>query len=167
MNVSAISARLSLRSWSPPRLRPVLHLISRMLIVLAAAMLVPALVDFATRDPDWKSFLLGSAVTLTCGTGLYYVTRCRLSGGLTIRQAFVLTPVAYVTLCLFAALPLYISDYSQLRDNFTNAFFETMSGLTTTGASVIVGLDNAPAGLLLWRRIEADDRATLHHLLGD
>jgi trk system potassium uptake protein TrkH len=153
MNVSAISARLSLRSWSPPRLRPVLHLISRMLIVLAAAMLVPALADLATRDPDWKSFLLGSAVTLVCGTGLYYVTRCRLSGGLTIRQAFVLTPVAYVTLCLFAALPLYISDYSQLRDNFTNAFFETMSGLTTTGASVIVGLDNAPAGLLLWRAL--------------
>jgi trk system potassium uptake protein TrkH len=124
-----------------------------MLIALAAAMLVPVLADLVTRDPDWKSFLLGSAVTLACGTGLYNLTRCHLSGGLTIRQAFVLTPLAYSTLCIFAALPLYISDYSQLRDNFTNAFFEAMSGLTTTGASVIVGLDSAPAGLLLWRAL--------------
>jgi trk system potassium uptake protein TrkH len=131
----------------------VLHIVARMLIALGVAMLVPALADLATRDPDWMSFLLGSAVTLACGTGLYYLTRCRLSGGLTIRQAFVLTPLAYSMLCIFAALPLYISDYSQLRDNFTNAFFEAMSGLTTTGASVIVGLDSAPAGLLLWRAL--------------
>jgi trk system potassium uptake protein len=153
MKVAAISEKLSLGSWSPPRLRPVLHIVSRMVIALAAAMLVPALADLVTRDPDWKSFLLGSAVTFACGTTLYYLTRCHLSGGLTIRQAFVLTPLAYTTLCVFAALPLYISDYSQLRDNFTNAFFEAMSGLTTTGASVIVGLDNAPAGLLLWRAL--------------
>jgi trk system potassium uptake protein len=153
MNVSVISERLSLGTWSPPRLRPVLHIIARMLIALAAAMIVPAVADLATRDPNWRSFLLGSAVTLACGIGLYHLSRCRLSGGLTIRQAFILTPLAYATLCIFAALPLYISDYSQLRDNFTNAFFETMSGLTTTGATVIVGLDNAPAGLLLWRAL--------------
>jgi trk system potassium uptake protein len=153
MSVSGPSERLSLGLWSPPRLRPVLHIVSRMLIALAAAMLVPTLADLGTGDQNWKSFLLGSAVTLACGTSLYYLTRCRLSGGLTTRQAFVLTPLAYTTLCVFAALPLYISDYSQLRDNFTNAFFETMSGLTTTGASVIVGLDDAPAGLLLWRAL--------------
>jgi trk system potassium uptake protein TrkH len=153
MNVSTISKRLSLGSWSPPRLRPVLHIVARMLIALAAAMLVPALADLVTQDPNWRSFLLGSAVTLACGSGLYRLSRCQLSGGLTIRQAFVLTPLAYSTLCIFAALPLYISDYSQLRDNFTNAFFETMSGLTTTGATVIVGLDNAPTGLLLWRAL--------------
>src|SRR5688500_2468190 len=153
MSVSGLSERLSLGLWSPPSLRPVLHIVSRMLIALAAAMLVPTLADLGTRDQHWKSFLLGSAVTLACGTSLYYLTRCRLSGGLTTRQAFILTPLAYATLCIFAALPLYISEYSQLRDNFTNAFFETMSGLTTTGATVIVGLDNAPAGLLLWRAL--------------
>jgi trk system potassium uptake protein TrkH len=61
--------------------------------------------------------------------------------------------MAYTTLVLFAALPLYISDYAQLENNFTNAFFESMSGLTTTGATVIVGLDKAPKGLLLWRAL--------------
>jgi trk system potassium uptake protein len=106
MNVSLISERLSLGSWSPPPLRPVLHIVARMLIALAAAMLVPALADLATRDPNWRSFLLGSAVTLAFGIGLYHLSRCRLSGGLTIRQAFILTPLAYSTLCIFAALPL-------------------------------------------------------------
>ena len=60
---------------------------------------------------NWRSFLLGSAVTLGCGIGLYHLSRCHLSGGLTIRQAFILTPLAYFTLCIFAALPLYISNY--------------------------------------------------------
>ena len=81
------------------------------------------------------------------------MTRCRLSGGLTLRQAFLLTPVAWTTIALFGALPLYISDYAQLRDSFTNAFFESVSGLTTTGATVIVGLDDAPHGILLWRAL--------------
>src|SRR3712207_6933928 len=53
------------------------------------------------------------------------------------------------TLSLHDALPI-----SQLEDNFTNAFFEAMSGLTATGATVIVGLDTAPPGVLLWRRSE-------------
>jgi trk system potassium uptake protein TrkH len=76
-----------------------------------------------------------------------------LSGGLTLRQAFLLTPVSWTTIALFGAIPLYISDYAQLRDSFTNAFFESTSGLTTTGATVIVGLDAAPHGILLWRAL--------------
>jgi len=70
-----------------------------------------------------------------------------------LRQAFLLTPFAWTTLVLFGAIPLYISDYAQLKDSFTNAFFESMSGLTTTGATVIVGLDAAPPGILLWRAL--------------
>jgi trk system potassium uptake protein TrkH len=124
-----------------------------MLVALSAAMLLPALADLVARNSDWTAFLLGSGVTFVCGAGLWQLTRCRLSGGLTLRQSFVLTPLAYTTLVLFAALPLYISDYAQLKDNFTNAFFESMSGLTTTGATVIVGLDRAPPGLLLWRAL--------------
>jgi trk system potassium uptake protein TrkH len=124
-----------------------------MLLALAAAMLLPAGVDALTGDPDWGAFLIGSGITFACGAALTHVTRCRLSGGLTLRQAFLLTPVAWTTIALFGAIPLYISDYSQLRDHFTNAFFESVSGLTTTGATVIVGLDDAPQGILLWRAL--------------
>jgi trk system potassium uptake protein len=140
-------------AWAPPYIRPVFHLTGRMLLALAAAMLLPAGVDALTGDPDWGAFLIGSGITFACGTALTHVTRCRLSGGLTLRQAFLLTPVAWTTIALFGAIPLYISDYSQLRDHFTNAFFESVSGLTTTGATVIVGLDDAPQGILLWRAL--------------
>ena len=153
MNVATKRLRLPFGSWSPPYLRPVLHIVARMLIALSLAMLLPAVADLVARNPDWKAFLLGCGVTLACGAALSYLTRCRLYGGLTLRQAFVLTPLAWTTLALFGALPLYISDYSQLKDNFTNAFFESMSGLTTTGATVIVGLDRAPPGVLLWRAL--------------
>ncbi|MDF2970783.1 MAG: potassium transporter TrkH [Microvirga sp.] len=149
----SLQERLSLGPWSPPHLRPVLHIVGRMLLALAAAMLLPALADLVADNPDWRAFLLGSSVTFACAAALTYLTRCRLSGGLTLRQAFVLTPLAWTAIALFGALPLYISDYAQLRDSFTNAFFESMSGLTTTGSTVIVGLDAAPPGILLWRAL--------------
>ncbi len=140
-------------AWAPPHIRPVFHLTGRMLLALAAAMLLPAGIDALTGDPDWRAFLIGSGITFACAAALTRATRCRLSGGLTLRQAFLLTPVAWTTIALFGAIPLYISDYSQLRDSFTNAFFESVSGLTTTGATVIVGLDDAPQGILLWRAL--------------
>ncbi|WP_230532076.1 TrkH family potassium uptake protein [Microvirga roseola] len=140
-------------SWAPPYARPVFYITGGMLIALSAAMLLPVAVDLIDGDPDWKAFLIASIITFACGAVLMRTTRCRLSGGLTVRQAFLLTPVAWTTVALFGAIPLYISDYAQLRDSFTNAFFEAMSGLTTTGATVIVGLDTAPQGILLWRAL--------------
>jgi len=139
--------------WSPPQFRPVLYLIGGMLVALSAAMLLPMVADLITDHPDWKSFFVSSILTFACGAGLLYGARCRLSGGLTLRQSFVLTPLAWSTIALFGAGPLYFSDYGQLKDSFTNAFFESVSGLTTTGATVIVGLDSAPPGILLWRAL--------------
>src|ERR671912_589449 len=140
-------------TWAPPYVRPVFHLTGGMLIALSAAMLLPLGADALAGNPNWRAFLIASVITFACGAGLFYTTRCRLSGGLTLRQAFLLTPISWTTIALFGAIPLYISDYAQLRDSFTNAFFESTSGLTTTGATVIVGLDAAPHGILLWRAI--------------
>ena len=141
------------RTFSPPYLRPVLYLIGGMLVALSAAMLLPALADAIVHNPDWKAFAISSAVTFACGFALLRATRSHATGGLTLRQAFILTPLAWTTTVLFGALPLYISDYAQLKDHFTNAFFEAMSGLTTTGATIIVGLEAAPPGVLLWRAL--------------
>jgi trk system potassium uptake protein TrkH len=152
MNWVALRERLTFGSWSPPYLRPVLHIVARMLIALSVAMLLPAIADLVARNSDWRAFLVGSGVTFASGLGLFYLTLCRLAGGLTLRQAFVLTPLAWTAIAAFGALPLYISDYAQMA-SFTNAFFEAMSGLTTTGATVIVGLDAAPPGVLLWRAL--------------
>jgi trk system potassium uptake protein TrkH len=138
-------------AWSPPQLRPILYLIGGMLVALSATMLLPAAADLVVGNPDWKAFALSSAVTFAAGATLYVAFRCELTAGLTLRQAFVLTPMAWTAIALFGALPLYFSDYAQLRDSFANAIFESMSGLTATGATVIVGLDFAPPGVLLWR----------------
>src|ERR671916_2684857 len=124
-----------------------------MLVALSAAMLLPAAADALSGSPNWKSFLVASAISCGSGAALSLRARCRLTGGLSVRQAFLLTPFAWTTLVLFGAIPLYISDYAQLKDSFTNAFFESMSGLTTTGATVIVSLDVAPPGILLWRAL--------------
>ncbi|MFB3102945.1 MAG: TrkH family potassium uptake protein, partial [Alphaproteobacteria bacterium] len=68
----------------------------------------------------------------------------------TVRQAFVMTTLSWIAITVFAALPF---AFSELDLSVTDAFFEAMSGITTTGATVIVNLDNAPPGILLWRAL--------------
>lgn len=140
-------------TWSPPQLRPVLHLVSGMLLALAVLMLLPAVVDLAAGNPDWQGFVASSAGTLLGGGLLFRATRCRLEGGLTLRQAFVLTPLSWSAIAAVAAVPLFLSAHEGLAWNATNSFFEAISGLTTTGATVVTGLDQAPPGVLLWRAL--------------
>lgn len=134
-------------------IRPVLFLTGGMLLALAAAMLAPMTLDFFLGDDHWMVFATSSVVTFGCGLSAMYVFRCKLTGGLTLRQAFLLTPFAWTTIVLFAALPMYFSGYHELSGSVTNSVFESMAGLTTTGATVISGLDDAPPGLLLWRAL--------------
>lgn len=140
-------------SFAVPDLRPILALLGWMLIALAAAMILPLAVDLAVGNPDWRAFAGSALFTLLAGAALLARTRRALTRALTLRQAFILTPICWTAVAAFGALPLYASDYAQLRDSFSNAFFESMSGLTTTGSTVIVGLDAAPPGILLWRAL--------------
>jgi trk system potassium uptake protein len=129
--------------------RPVFLVIGVLLSMLAAGMCMPAIVDGIAGNPDWQVFavsagvtmFIGVAMTLTCRTG-----RVRF----TVRQAFVLTTMAWIAITMFAALPFTFSD---LELSYTDAFFEAMSGITTTGSTIMVGLDDAPPGILLWRAI--------------
>lgn len=133
-----------------PALRPVFHVIGLLLSVLAATMTLPAIVDWADGNPDWHAFALASALTLFAGIGL--ALACQPGGRieLTVRQTFVLTVTAWIAICAFGALPLVLG---QAGLGYPAAFFETMSGLTTTGSTVMVGLDRAPHGVLLWRSL--------------
>jgi trk system potassium uptake protein len=141
------------KALSLPGLRPVVSLLGGTLVALAVAMLLPMSADLALDNTDWRAFAFSSAITLIAGVALVTSARGSLEGGMTLRQAFILTPLTWTAVALFAALPLYISDYAQLRDNFSNAFFEAISGLTTTGSTILQGLDTAPPGILLWRAI--------------
>jgi trk system potassium uptake protein len=148
-----MAARRSLRGWSPPSFRPVAFLTGGLLVAVGLAMLVPAAVDALAGNPDWKGFLASSAGTALFGGVVMTAARCRLSEGLTLRQAFLLTPLAWTAVSAFGAVPFYFSTCAGLRGDVANAFFEAVSGLTTTGATVVVGLDAAPPGVLLWRAI--------------
>ncbi|TCD16756.1 TrkH family potassium uptake protein [Oricola cellulosilytica] len=110
-------------------------------------MLIPALVDAIAGNPDWQVFAASSAATTLVGVTFYAATR-GLSRSLSTRQAMLMTVVVWVALVTAGALPF---RWSGIVPTYTDAFFEAMSGLTTTGATVIVGLDEAPPGILLWR----------------
>lgn len=129
--------------------RPILLVIGVFLMVLGVAMVLPALFDLSAGSPDWQVFLVAGVTTGLAG-GLLTAATWGWKGTLSLQQAFLLTTLAWVALALFAALPF---AFSELNLSFTDAFFEAMSGLTTTGSTVIVGLDDAPPGILVWRAL--------------
>jgi len=129
--------------------RPIFYVIGSLLLVLSVAKLAPLAVDLAVGHPDWQVFAVSSALTLFFGV-LFMLTN-RTSGiSLNLRQTFVLTSASWVAVCLFSSLPFMLSE---IKLGFADAFFESMSGLTTTGSTVITGLSTLPPGLLLWRAL--------------
>ncbi len=129
--------------------RPILFILGLLLTTLALAMSLPALVDAATGHADWQVFLASAGLTLFIGVSLLLTMR----GGdmaIGIREAFILTIGSWLGVTLFASLPFV---FAELNLSFADAFFEAMSGITTTGATVIVNLDGAPPGILLWRAL--------------
>jgi trk system potassium uptake protein TrkH len=112
-------------------------------------MVLPALADAVAGNPDWRVFAASGACTLFTGIALVLASRGPRSR-FTLRHGFLMTTSSWLVLTAFGALPL---AFSELDLNFTDAFFESMSGITTTGSTVITGLDAAPPGILLWRAI--------------
>lgn len=129
--------------------RPTLYVIGYLLVVLALAMVIPGVVDLVFGRPEWQAFAGSAAVTLFVGLFLTMAFRQR-EFSLTVRQGFILTTLSWVMISIFAAIPFVVSP---LKLSAADAFFEAMSGLTTTGSTVVVGLDQAPPGILLWRAL--------------
>jgi trk system potassium uptake protein TrkH len=119
-----------------------------LLVLLAATMLLPAIVDIVHGNSDWRSFVLSAGVTLFAGGLFILATHDREAIQLDLRQAFLLTTLAWTIVPIFAAMPLI-----SLGHGYTDAFFEAISGLTTTGSTVFTGLDHLPPGILLWRSL--------------
>ncbi len=130
-------------------LRPVLFVIGALLATLGAFMLIPALADASNGHANWTAFLAASFLTVFTGVGLVLVNRVGPTR-FTVKQTFLLTTLSWTTLTAFAALPFSLAD---LGMSYTDAFFEAMSGITTTGSTVMTGLDRAPRGILLWRAL--------------
>lgn len=131
-------------------LRPVGYVIGLLVAVLGVAMLLPMVMDIAEGRNHWQVFVQSSLITMLSGGLIAVACSNGVRQGLSIQQTFLLTTGVWVALPLFGALP-FVLGATEAR--FVDAFFEAMSGLTTTGSTVFTGLEFLPKGLLLWRGI--------------
>ncbi len=129
-------------------IRPVLNVLGFLYVGLATAMLIPAIVDVVAKNADWQAFVFSALLTGLIGMLLSIAVGGSLSKGLDTRQTFILTTLAWATLPAFGALP-----FLWLGIGYADAVFEAVSGFTTTGSTVLSGLDSLPPGLLVWRSI--------------
>ncbi|MWV14265.1 potassium transporter TrkH [Pseudomonas sp. R-28-1W-6] len=117
------------------------------LITLAASMIIPMLTLLAfERSDDLNAFLWSSLITFVAGLALVIPGRPQHMQ-LRPRDMYLLTTASWVVVCCFAALPMVIIAHI----SYTDSFFETMSGITTTGSTILVGLDTMSPGILIWR----------------
>ena len=117
-------------------------------IILGIFMLVPIFVQFFFKEID-SSFFGASIITIIVGT-LFFLSNLDHDKKLNLQQAFLLTALSWLSIAIFGSLPLI---FSEVNFSFTNAFFESMSGITTTGSTIIPNLEEMPKAILLWRAI--------------
>lgn len=108
--------------------------------------------ELFAHTQEWKVFALSQFFCFFLG-GLFTLSSLSRNYTLSIRDAYILTVTVWSGLSLFSALPFYFTSVAAYKLDFTDAVFESVSGLTTTGATVYTGLDTAPRGILLWRSI--------------
>ncbi len=129
----------------------ILNVLGVLLIALSALMLVPALIDLIKSNQAWVSFFIASLFCLGFGISLFLSTRDdNHDNKLSTKDAFLLTTASWIVIALFGAIPFYISDF---EFSLTDAIFESMSGITTTGSSIITDIESMTAGILLWRSL--------------
>ena len=117
-------------------------------IILGIFMLIPIFVKFFFNEID-SSFFGASIITIIFGT-LFFLSNLDHDKKLNLQQAFLLTALSWLSIAIFGSLPLI---FSEVNFSFTNAFFESMSGITTTGSTIIPNLEEMPKAILLWRAI--------------
>ena len=117
-------------------------------IILGIFMLIPVIVQFFYNEID-SSFFGASIVTIIFGT-LFFLSNIDHNKKLNLQQAFLLTALSWLSIAIFGSLPFI---FSNVEFSFTNAFFESMSGITTTGSTIISDLEIMPKGILFWRAI--------------
>ncbi len=115
-------------------------------IILGISMMIPILSQFIYSEMD-SSFVSASIISIVFGT-LFFLTNLNHDKRLNLQQAFLLTALSWLSIAIFGSLPFV---FSSLELSVTDSFFESMSGITTTGSTIISNLESAPRSILLWR----------------
>ena len=115
-------------------------------IILGVSMIIPIIIQFIYRELD-ASFISAGIISGVFGI-LFFLSNLDHDKKLNLPQAFLLTALSWISIAIFGALPFI---FSNLELTLTDSFFESMSGITTTGSTIMVNLDDAPKAILLWR----------------
>jgi len=117
-------------------------------IILGVSMIFPIIMQFIFEELD-SSFISASIITIIFGT-LFFLSNLENDRKLNLQNAFLLTSLSWISVAIFGSLPFIFSD---LNLSVTDSFFESMSGITTTGSTIITDLNSAPKAILIWRAI--------------
>lgn len=142
-------------AWGPVyvnrvAVRAAIHVAAVFAMYLSAAMLIPAGVDLYFGNKDWQVFTYSALFTGALAMAVALATHEPRAPPVTTRFGFLLVNLLWLTLAIAGAVPFLASS---LELSLADAFFESVSGITTTGSTVINGLDTAPPGQLLWRSL--------------
>lgn len=117
-------------------------------IILGVSMSIPIIIQFIFNEFD-SSFISSAIICIIFGV-LFFLSNLDHEKKLSLPQAFLLTALSWITIAIFGSLPFI---FSNLNLSITDSFFESMSGITTTGSTIIVNLEAVPKSILLWRAI--------------
>ena len=129
-------------------LRVVFKAVGALVICVGAAMFVPLVVAILEGSSDVRALAVSAALSIVAGGGVLLLTRGSLS--LSTKDGFGVVAFGWIAMTLVGSLPFLLSG---VTPSFTDAFFETMSGFTTTGASILTDIEATPRGILFWRSL--------------
>ncbi len=128
--------------------RLILYFIGLILIFLSIFMLFPVIVSIIYRQTDKLPLITSFAITLISGSILHLLTKGHRREDVRHREAFIIVTLTWLIISFFGSFPYILSG---TFDSFTDAYFESMAGFTTTGASVLIDIEVLPKGVLFWR----------------
>ena len=128
--------------------KTVFYTLGLLQIILGVFMLIP-IISQLVFDQFNSTFLVSSIITIIFGS-LFVISNLSHEKKISLQGAFILTALAWISIAIFGSLPFY---FSILNLSFTDSFFESMSGITTTGSTIITNLNAVPKGILLWRAL--------------
>ena len=129
--------------------RSVFYIVGLLLCIESLTMLIPMIIDLLYNNDDWLIFFFSSLTTFLIGS-IFYFSFKQQKKLIRVREAFFLTIISWILISVFASLPFVFSS-SNL--SYSDAFFESISGITTTGSTVISNLNELPEGILIWRSL--------------
>ena len=131
-----------------PNYKTVFFTLGVLQIILGISMIIPIIFQIVFNELD-SSFIGAGIITILFGI-LFFLSNMDHQKKLNLQQAFLLTALSWLSIAIFGSLPFI---FSSLELSITDAFFESMSGITTTGSTIITNLNESPKGILVWRAI--------------